>query len=223
MSNNNIAYLLKFAPKEAYIDDLMNGRLYMNPAGYYHGRPGEQGDPLEASMVPRARLYGNYRLPIFCMYTVRQSDIVNDCVQIPMRMVREFGCADGWIGIVRYDSFARLADSHIADGGGIYAHGTISYGVPGPKLIGEMFQGTACNLLIKTPKYAYQREYRIIGSQSVEYYLKPDAKHPGCKTEEYGHAELNLGSSLIGFSWKIPVSSLEKTQDGFMLKLPQHA
>lgn len=27
MSNNDIAYLLKFAPKEAYIDDLLNGRL----------------------------------------------------------------------------------------------------------------------------------------------------------------------------------------------------
>lgn len=35
MSNNNIAYLLKFAPKEVYIDDLLNGRLYMNAAGYY--------------------------------------------------------------------------------------------------------------------------------------------------------------------------------------------
>lgn len=90
MPNNNIAYLLKFAPKEEYIDDLLNGHLYMNAAGYYHGLPGEQGDPLEASMVLPACIYGNYRLPIYCMYTVRQSGIVNDCVQIPMRMVREF-------------------------------------------------------------------------------------------------------------------------------------
>lgn len=34
MSHNNIAYLLKFASKEVYIDDLTNGRLYMNTAGY---------------------------------------------------------------------------------------------------------------------------------------------------------------------------------------------
>lgn len=52
MPNNNIAYLLKFAPKEAYIVDLLNCRLYMNAAGYYQGLPGEQGDPLEASMAP---------------------------------------------------------------------------------------------------------------------------------------------------------------------------
>lgn len=223
MSNNNIAYLLKFASKEVYIDDLLNGHLYMNAAGYYHGLPSEQGDPLEASMVLPACIYGNYRLPIYCMYTVRQSGIVNDCVQIPMRMVREFGCADGWIGIVRYDSFARLADSHIADGGSIYAHGVISYGVPRPKLIGEMFQGTACSLLIKTPKYAYQREYRIIGSQPVECRLLPDEKHPGCKIEEYDHAELDLGSGLTDFSWKVSVKSLEEAQGGLMLELPHHA
>ena len=36
MPSNTIAYLLKFAPREAYIDDLLNGRLYMNAAGYYH-------------------------------------------------------------------------------------------------------------------------------------------------------------------------------------------
>lgn len=52
MPNNDIVYLLKFAPKEAYIDNLITGRLYMNAAGYYQGLPGEQGDPLEASMAP---------------------------------------------------------------------------------------------------------------------------------------------------------------------------
>lgn len=54
MPNNDIAYLLKFVLKGAYINDLINGRLYMNAAGYYNGLPGEQGDPLEASMAPGA-------------------------------------------------------------------------------------------------------------------------------------------------------------------------
>lgn len=158
-----------------------------------------------------------------CMHAVRENDIVDGSIQIPKRIIREFGCADGWIGIVRYDSFARLMDSNTTGGVDVCARSAISYGVPGPKLIGEMLQGTACNLLIKTPKYAYQREYRVIGSQSVEHHLEPDAKHPGCIIEEYGHAELDLGSSLTDFSWKISVSSLDKTQDGLILKLPQHA
>ena len=87
MLKDNIAYLLKFAPKEAYIDDLLNGLLYMNAAGYYHGLPGEQGDPLEALMVLPACINGNYRLPIYCMYTVRENDIVDNTVKIPIRMI----------------------------------------------------------------------------------------------------------------------------------------
>lgn len=220
MSNNNIAYLLKFASKEVYIDDLLNGHLYMNAAGYYHGLPGEQGDPLEASMVLPACIYGNYRLPIYCMYTVRENDIVDNTVKIPMRMIREFGCADGWIGIVQYDSFARLADRHIADDGSIYAHGPISYGVPGPKLIREIFEGIPHNLVIKTPKYAYQKEYRIIGSRPVECPLLPDEDHTDRRIENYAHAELDLSSSLADFSWKVSVASLEEARDGLMLELP---
>jgi len=176
MPNSNIAYLLKFAPKEAYIDDLINGRLYMNAAGYYHGLPGEQGDPLEASMAPG-----------------------------------------------EYASFARLADRHTAEDGNIYAHGPISYGDPGPKLIREIFGGIPHNLVIKTPKYAYQKEYRIIGSRPVECRLLPDENHPGCKIEKYDHAELDLSSSLADFSWKVSVASLEEARDGLMLDLPHQA
>lgn len=184
MPNGNIAYLLKFVLKGAYIDDLISGHLYMNAAGYYHGLPGEQGDPLEASMAPGACLYRYTCLPIYCMYTVRENDIVNNTVKIPIRMIQEFGCADGWIGIVQYDSFASLADRHATDDGSIYAHGPISYGVPGPKLIREIFEGIPHNLVIKTPKYAYQKEYRIIGSRPVECRLLPDEYHPGCKIEK---------------------------------------
>lgn len=98
------------------------------------------------------------------MYKVRENDIVDNTAKIPMRMIQEYGCENGWIGIVQHDSFARLADRHAADDGNIYAHGPISYGVPGPKLICEIFEGILHNLVIKTPKHAYQKEYRIIGS-----------------------------------------------------------
>ena len=48
----------------------------------------------------------------------------------------------------------------------------------------------------------------------------PDEKHPGCKIDECDHAELDLGSSLTGFTWKVSVPSLEEAEDGLMLKLP---
>lgn len=174
----------------------------------------------QRSTAPGACLYRYTCLPIYCMYTARENDIVGNSVKIPMRMIREFACTDGWIGIVQYGNFARLADRHISDGGSIYAHSPIFYGIPGPKLIREIFEGIPHNLVIKTPKYAYQREYRIIGSQPVECRLLPDEKHPGCKIEEYDHAELDLGGSLADFSWKVSVPSLEEAQDGLMLKLP---
>lgn len=84
----------------------------------------------------------------------------------------------------------------------------------------EAFQGTPYSLAIKTPKYAYQREYRIIGSQPVDWRLKSDKNNPGRKTEEYGHAELDLGSGLTDFSWKVTASSLTEVKDGLVLKLP---
>ena len=124
---------------------------------------------------------------------------------------------------MQYASFARLADRHIAEDGSIYAHGPISYGVPGPKLIREIFEGIPHNLVIKTPKFAYQKEYRIIGSRPVECRLLPDENHPCGKIEKYDHTELDLSSSLANFSWKVSVASLEEARDGLMLDLPHRA
>lgn len=73
---------MKFAPKEAFIGNLMDGRLYMNAAGYYHGLPGEQGNPLEASLAYGMGIYAHWLLPIYCMFTVRESDIVDNTVVI---------------------------------------------------------------------------------------------------------------------------------------------
>lgn len=189
----------------------------------HHGKKEQMAAPLAPAKDIRFIEAAERSRSEICMYTVRENDIVDNAVKIPMRMIQEFGCADGWIGIVQYDSFARLADRHIADDGSIYAHGPISYGVPGPKLIREIFEGIPHNLVIKTPKYAYQKEYRIIGSQPVECRLTPDENHPGCKIEEYDHVELDLGSGLTGFSWKVSVASLEEAQGDLMLELPHQA
>lgn len=82
MPNDDIAYLLKFAPKEAYINDLLDGSLYMNAAGYYHGLPVEQGDPLEASLAYGMGVHANWLLPIYCMFMVRETGIVDNAIVI---------------------------------------------------------------------------------------------------------------------------------------------
>ena len=67
------------------------------------------------------------------------------------------------IGIVRYGWFERLLKQKIDSENGISLHSPVFYGAPVPSVIDKAFQGTPYNLIIKTPKYAYQREYRIIG------------------------------------------------------------
>ncbi len=68
----------------------MDRRLHMNAAGYYHGLPGEQGDPLEASLAYGMGIYTNWLLPIYCMFTVRERDIANYPALITKRMIEEF-------------------------------------------------------------------------------------------------------------------------------------
>lgn len=53
--------------------------------------------------------------------------------------------------------------------------------------------------------------------------LRNPEKNPGCKIEEYGHAELDLSSNLAELSWKVSVPNLDEAQGGLMLKLPHHA
>lgn len=73
----------------------MDGYLYTNAAGYNHGLPGEQGDPLEASLANEMDIYANWLLPTYCMFTVQESDIVVSTVVITGRMIDEFRCAEG--------------------------------------------------------------------------------------------------------------------------------
>lgn len=85
--------MLKFTSKEAHIDNLMDGHLYANAAGCYHGLPGEQVDPLEASLACGMGIYANWLLSIYCMFTVRESDIVNNTVLTTWRMNDGSRCA----------------------------------------------------------------------------------------------------------------------------------
>lgn len=96
---------LKFAPREAYIGNLVDGRLYINAASYYHDLPGEQGDSLEEPLAYGMGIYANWLLLFFRMFTVRESGIIDNAVVITRRMIEELRCADGWIGIVRYGCF----------------------------------------------------------------------------------------------------------------------
>lgn len=67
----------------------------MNAASYSHDLPGKQGNPLEVPLAYGMGIYANWLLPIYCMFTVQESDIVVSTVVITGRMIEEFRCADG--------------------------------------------------------------------------------------------------------------------------------
>ena len=60
----------------------MDGHLYMNATGYYHGLPSEQGKPLEVSLSFGMGIYANWLLPIYCMFAVQESNIVDSTAMI---------------------------------------------------------------------------------------------------------------------------------------------
>ena len=76
--------VLKLTSKEAQIDNLMDRRLHMNAAGYYHGLPGEQSVSLVASLAYGMGIYANWLLP---------SDIAKSTVVISKRMIEGCWCA----------------------------------------------------------------------------------------------------------------------------------
>lgn len=96
-------------------------------------------------------IYAHWLLPIYCMFTVRESDIVDNAAMVTRRIVDEFRCADGWIGIVRYACFEGLLNREIDSENGISLHSPVFYGAPAPSVTDEAFQGTPYNLVIKAP------------------------------------------------------------------------
>lgn len=50
---------------------------------------------MEASLAYGMGIYANWLLPTYCMFTVREGDIVVSTVMITERMIEEFRCADG--------------------------------------------------------------------------------------------------------------------------------
>ena len=150
-----IKYLVKFVAKESYADDLLNGKLFMHCAKYYHdlekkNGPG-QGDIREGSIIPNVAVYRNIYFPIFCMYMIKDEDIRDGQVIIDKRVIQDF------------EYFKRVLLPTVDTGGYQIVGDEVMYGVPQKEVIDSMFTNKdALNLLVKNPFFRYQREYRLI-------------------------------------------------------------
>lgn len=105
-------------------------------------------------------IYNNRLLPIYCMLTVQESEIANNAIVITRRMNDKIRCADGRISTVRHDRFERMLNRGTDSGNNISLHGPVFYSTPTLRPTHEALRGVTLNLAIKTPNFAYQREYR---------------------------------------------------------------
>ena len=106
------------APPDKEASELVGAERYERTAGRdacHSGRPARKL-VTSAGKVEARGMHANRLLLIHCMFTVRESDIVDNTVVITRRMINEFRCADGQIGSVRYDYFERLLKRKIDSG-----------------------------------------------------------------------------------------------------------
>lgn len=85
-NRSKIVYLIKFVAEKEYAEDLLNGKLYMNQAAYYHsvqendknfsdnkGYNCGQADQFEAAMADGRCIYSGMDRPIYCLYAVYEN------------------------------------------------------------------------------------------------------------------------------------------------------
>lgn len=222
-----IKYLMKFSCNEAYSDDLIKGKLYMNAAGYYHHLEAGQGDPCEGNLYGNSAFYQNLSNPIYCMYTVYDSDIHSDGIHIPDRIIMDFCGSDGWLVLIPYQQFiAALLQSKNAFEGCAYRFGEVTYKT---LLFGDtkyfISSGKVDNLFFKHPYFYYQHEFRIaVGASLPCRYgkMELDGQMVKCidHSQPYESKIFNIGS-LEKIAKKIRIADLQHCDGYYLLSINQ--
>ncbi len=209
MANREIRYLIKFVSKLQYAEDLINGKLYMRPASYYHHLELGQGDIREAALSGELAIYKNSTIPIYCLYSVLQEEIINGAICVSKRVIHDFGCEHGYAVILDYQKFEPLL-SHVKTNGYQLDAGLVNYHRITHADFGTLFTDkTLLNLFVKHPYFSYQREFRIVIAKQVYRYNEPPIDH----TEYWFEGDLKSLSRIVDISM-IPV-----IDDSYLLRL----
>ncbi len=138
----------------------------MHTARYYHALelkygPG-QGDIREGTIFPNTAVYCNTEMPIYCMYMIKDSDILKGHVIIDRKVVDAFGCQNGYMVIMPFEAIAKALTKLDTNNSGLVGY-EVWYGIPTQRDIEKLFNSKeALNLAVKHPFFSYQKEYRLI-------------------------------------------------------------
>lgn len=169
-TDQNIKYLLKFVDNEEYAKDLVNGKLFMRPIGYYHNNElnNGQSDIFEGAPFHEVRIYKNKERPVYCMTAVYEDEVDGNVIAVDSKMIEQFECQRGFAVVLDYNKFCLLIKNIECAGHAIRA-GIINYGSPTLELGGELLiDTTEQSAFIKHSMYKYQSEYRILIAENVK-------------------------------------------------------
>ena len=157
-----IKYLIKFVSKEQYAEDLLDGKLFMYPAGHYHTLKQGRGDIREGALHGSARIYKNIDYPIFCLTYVSESSIVEGNIRISKNIIEDFDCQNGYLVLIDFSEFSTAIKACDTEGytlcGKPVSYGNITIENTKDLLLSE----DPLNLFIKHPYFKHQNEYRFV-------------------------------------------------------------
>ena len=196
-----ISFVIKFVSTEEYADNLLNGKLFMHSARYYHlleqERGAGQGDIREGWIFPEIMMYKNIDYPIYCLYAVSAEEIKESQIKIPQKVISDFHCENGYLVLIDFNQF-EVALAHCDTHGYELCGGLVTYGIPSRELSAKLvLPENTDNLLIKHPAFQHQQEYRLIVYQKISNEKCPEI------TTEY-----NLAHDIRSFSSKIAIRDL---------------
>lgn len=162
-----IKYLLKFVSEQVHAEALLNGKLFMRPACYYHKIEMGQGDIYEAALSHEMCIYKHSRVPIFCTYAVDGKEIIDGSFTVSERCIADFKCENGYVVILDFQKFEQALSTLLSGGyevdGGLVNYHKLTFEDMG-ELIGD---NTPKNLFVKHPYFFYQKEFRIVVCREV--------------------------------------------------------
>ena len=216
--SKKIEYLIKFIKEEKYIDGLIeNGELCMRPLGYFaelENRTGDisRGDIREGLLFDSVRVCSKF--PIYCMYAVFETDLVEDGILIRKRAVQELDDVNGdhCFALIKSDDFHnQLRSEHF---NGIRMDGRlVTYGTLTRESQAEIFTGDHyLAAFVKRTFFEYQQEYRLIvhynmgSSDDGNYIHEKDIKSIGplahCATKHNRNELIEHNSEYMKLKFK---------------------
>lgn len=223
---NNIEFLVKFIPEEDYVDNLVNhGELFLRPLGHYSKLEEDssdkiRGDKREGLLLNSVRISSNR--PIYCMYSVFESDLFSEGILINKRAVKSFlSEGTGFFAIINYKGFLSQLKSEYFDGyeviGDIVKYGIIDWETQKKLLISNPQKAA----FVKDSDYSYQQEFRLIVQKNLLLIKDIQATEKYKKTYgddfyTYSNYTVRIGS-LQDFAKKYSIEDLKDYNEAYFI------